>query len=149
MHVDLNFLRNVPTVCAFEGTLKEKSATSSGFQWCSHSSGLFEVLDWDHMVCSQMWYIYSAVCVHLKSICVHASVYKYMQRYLKLYKCIYIKLDHSIFPRTNASFWHIMPRYLCCDMVLAFMSLLLTIFCIRSAFQLNWKELLSLWYHIG
>lgn len=149
MHVDLNLLRNVPTVSVFWGTLGEKRVNSAGFQWCSHPSGLFEVLDWDHMVRSQMWYIYSAVCMCWKSICVRASVYKYVQRYLKWYQYIYIKLDPSIFPRTNASFWHIMLRYLCCDMVLAFMSLLLIVFCIQSAFQLNWKEVFSSWYHIA
>lgn len=63
----LHFLRNS----------ERKARDLVGFPMMFTSSGLFEGLDWGHMVCSRTWYIHSALCMHLKSICVHACVYKY------------------------------------------------------------------------
>lgn len=133
-----DLLGNTPTACVFWGAQKTvgdflkfpamfTSLWALGSAWLG-TCGAF----------TAMMQLFSTLCALKVCLCA-ASVSKYMQRYLRLYKYTSAQWDQLCPPKDKASCWHVLLRYLCCDMVLTFVSLLLIIFHIQPASQLNWK----------
>lgn len=76
----------------------------------------FEMLDWDHMLCLQLWYIYSGLCMYLKSICAYARVYKWITLFSQGQMPHFLTHYSEVLLLWHGVSLHVTVAYLLCSM---------------------------------